>query len=244
MSDFLTFRSRRTCKCMAEWLVNYEAELLAVGEIKSSIDIYQLQGGAPKSGGTHTQGGAADIAQHSVRAARIGRQMGAAFFIRPYNWDNDGGGAHAHLVLNGCPHNGPARYQVAALNAGYNGLGRGGQGGRDTGPRTSIRWPLRTWEQGIAWQDARERTRRVNKKTKLRKQLRLAAVAATGGDRITLRKQLRLAAVAARSYKRFNVATKLWAMRWTYTRNNTAFKKMKPRKVASTLWDLRKRYTG
>lgn len=244
MSDFLTFRSRRTCKCMAEWLANYEEELLAVGEIKASVDIYQLQGGAPKSGGTHTQGGAADLEQHSTRAARIARHMGAAAFIRPKNWDNDGGGAHMHLVLVGCPHNGPARYQITALNAGFNGLGSGGMGGRDTGPRSGIRWPLVTWEQGIAWQDARASSRRVNKKTKLRKQLRLAAVAATGGDRVVLRKQLRLAAVAARSYGKFNVAAKLWSMRWTYTRNAPAFKKMKPRTIAATLWDLRKRYTG
>lgn len=244
MSDFLTFRSRKTCKCVAEWLPHYEAELIAAGVIKASVDIYQLQGGAPKSGGTHTAGGAIDLAQYSPLASRIARQMGAAHFPRPFNWDNDNGGAHGHLVLVGCPHNAPARYQIAALNEGFNGLGRGGRGGPDTGPRAGVRWPLRTWEQGIVWQNTQEASRRKNNKTRLRKQLRLAAVAATSGDRVLLRKQLRLAAVAARAYAKFNVATKLWAMRWAYTRNPAVFKKMKGRTVASTLWDLRKRYTG
>jgi hypothetical protein len=78
--------------------------------------------------------------------------MGAdATWHRPYNWDHARGMEHTHGVLRGCPHNGPARYQIAAVDAGYNGLGHLGHGARDNGPR-----PLshRTWEEGIAWAKA------------------------------------------------------------------------------------------
>ena len=75
--------------------------------------------------------------------------MGAdATWHRPYNWDGRGGMEHVHGALTGCPHNGPAAYQIAAVRAGYNGLGHLGHGAPDTGPR-----PLsgRTWQQGLAW---------------------------------------------------------------------------------------------
>lgn len=152
----IIFRGRPACTCLATWLPVYEAELLRRGVIKHSIDIYQLIGGSSKSAGTHINGGAYDIAQMSPTAIKIAREMGAAGFARPYNWDGDGGGAHQHGVLNGCPHNGPARYQIAALADGYNGLGRGGRGGRDTGPEPRR---LRTWQQGIAWAKAQDTTR-------------------------------------------------------------------------------------
>jgi hypothetical protein len=80
--------------------------------------------------------------------------MGAdATWHRPYNWDGDGGGEHVHRVLTGCPHNTPARYQIDAVRAGYNGLGHLGRGARDDGPR-----PLsgRTWREGIQWAKEQE----------------------------------------------------------------------------------------
>jgi hypothetical protein len=140
-----TFRGKPACTCLAQWLPAYEQVLLRRGVVKESIDIYQLIGGAKASAGTHSTGGAYDIAQVSAEAIRVAREMGAAAWHRPRNWDGKGGIAHQHGVLNGCPHNGPARYQITAYQAGKNGLAGGG---KDTGPRVM---PLRTWKQGITW---------------------------------------------------------------------------------------------
>jgi hypothetical protein len=58
---------------------------------------------------------------------------------------------HTHGVLAGCPHNYPARYQLTAVRAGYDGLGPTGRQGRDPlGPPKTYR----TWSQGKAWADA------------------------------------------------------------------------------------------
>lgn len=154
MGYVVDFRGRPACPCLAEWLPVYERALLLRGVIKASLDIYQLIGGAAASGGTHAEGGAADTGQTSDEAIYVARQMGAdACWHRPFNWDSDGGMEHTHLVLRGCPHNGPARYQIAAVDAGFNGLGAGGQQAPDDGPR-----PLshRTWREGIAWAHQQE----------------------------------------------------------------------------------------
>lgn len=141
-----TFRGFRACSCLAKWLPAYEKELLRRGLIRYNIDVFQLIGGNPKSGGTHLTGGAFDIAQSSDEAIKVARAMGAdATWRRPYNWDNRGGIEHTHGVLTGCPHNRPAAYQIADVRKGLNGLANRA---RDTGPR-----PLsgRTWQEGIAW---------------------------------------------------------------------------------------------
>ena len=145
------FRGKPACPCLAKWLAAYERELLKRGVIKHSLDIYQLIGSVAASSNTHSKGGAFDLGQTSDEAIWVARQMGAdATWHRPYNWDGRGGISHSHGVLRGCPHNFPARYQIDAVDAGYNGLGAGGRGGRDTGPR-----PLshRTWTQGIEWHE-------------------------------------------------------------------------------------------
>lgn len=143
------FRGKPACSCLLKWLPAYEAELLRRGLLKSNLDVWQLIGGAAASGGTHALGGCFDIAQTSREQIAIARQMGAdATWFRRYNWDGKGGMAHTHGVLRGCPHNGPARYQIAAVDQGYNGLGWMGRGGKDDGPRPLTR---RTWQQGIAW---------------------------------------------------------------------------------------------
>lgn len=133
------------CTCLKAWLTAYQNELLRRGIIKRSIDVFQLVGGATASAGTHSTGGAFDIAQTSREAIVVARQMGAdaTWHRMPPSFDH-----HTHGVLRGCPHNGPARYQLDAVDAGYNGLGDAGRGARDDGPR-----PLsgRTWKQGIAW---------------------------------------------------------------------------------------------
>lgn len=145
-----SFRGKPCCDCLAEWLPWYERVLLAKGIIRYSLDIYQLIGGVAASAGTHRTGGAFDVAQRSTAALRVARDMGAdADWWRRISQGFDI--EHAHGVLRGCPHNSPARYQISAVDAGYNGLGSGGRGGRDDGPR-----PLsgRTWQQGIVWAKA------------------------------------------------------------------------------------------
>lgn len=159
MSEFVIFRGRRACRCLAAWLPVYEAELIRVGEIKKSVDIAQLIGTYVKSGGTHVPGGAADIWQHSKRAVAIAEEMGAAAFARTAA---QGFAPHMHLVLKGCPHNAGGRYQIPAREAGFNGLGAGGRGGRD--PRGKIQ--LRSYQAGMRW--AKDREKQVSRKPKTR----------------------------------------------------------------------------
>lgn len=144
------FRGFPACPCLATWLPVYEAELQRREVLKGPLHIYQLIGTASASAGTHSQGGAFDVLDlPGTVDVEVARQMGAdATWSRPLNWDGHGGMPHIHGVLTGCPHNGPAHYQIDAVRAGYNGLGHLGRGARDTGPR-----PLsgRTWQQGIAW---------------------------------------------------------------------------------------------
>jgi len=143
------FRGLPACPCLASWIPAYEAELQRRGLLAGPIRLYQLIGGAAASGGTHADGGAYDTKYLGDAAIWVARQMGAdATWHRPYNWDGRGGMEHVHGVLTGCPHNGPAAYQIAAVDAGFNGLGLNGHGARDNGPR-----PLsgRTWEQGLEW---------------------------------------------------------------------------------------------
>lgn len=140
-----TLRGKPCCDCLAVWLPAYESELLARGVIKVSLDIFQLIGNAPASAGVHSTGGAFDIGQTSETAVWVARQMGAdATWARMWT-DN----IHTHGVLRGCPHNGPARYQIAAVDAGFDGTGTGGRGAPDDGPRPLSK---RTWQQGLEWQ--------------------------------------------------------------------------------------------
>jgi len=155
----LKFRGKPACACLIKWLPEFEKELLRRGLIKKSIDIYQLIGGAPKSGGTHLNGGCFDIAQRSDAVIAVAQEMGAVLFNRKYNWDGKGGMAHGHGVLIGCPHNYNAAYQITARQKGYNGLGSGGRGGRWDGPKAPSEW--RDWEEGIDWARAQRRSRPV-----------------------------------------------------------------------------------
>jgi hypothetical protein len=155
------FRGKPACTCLAAWLPAYERELIARGILPKSgaLTIYQLIGGAAASAGTHSTGGAFDLLDlPGGEDVAIARQMGAdATWLRPKDWDGKGGMAHIHGVLTGCPHNGPARYQIDAVVRGYNGLGRGGMASPDDGPL-----PLshRTWQQGLAWRREQIRLRR------------------------------------------------------------------------------------
>ncbi len=144
---FTLCEGRVACVCLATWLPAFERLAVRRGFVRHSIDIVQLTGTASASAGVHEQGGAWDIAQTSVGLAMLAREMGSAAWVRTaaYGWH---GGWHTHGVLVGCPHNGPARYQVLALRARRNGLGWMGLAGPDPHPAPSA-W--RTWTEGLAW---------------------------------------------------------------------------------------------
>lgn len=153
---YTTFRGFVSCECLAQWLPVYERLLKAKGLIKNSIDVWQLTGGAPASGGTHTKGGAYDLLyQTSPAHVAVAREMGSGAWGRVVSqgFTKD----HQHGCLYGCPHNGPALYQYTAMRNGFNGLGQAtsgrfagmwGYGHPDEYPDPSA-W--RTWRQGIAW---------------------------------------------------------------------------------------------
>lgn len=143
------FRGYPACECLVEWLPVYERLLQVRGVLQGPLRIYQLIGQASASANTHSEGGAFDICDllDGGVDVEVARQMGA-----DATWARTAAQGfstpHLHGVLTDCPHNGPARYQIDAVRAGCNGLGKGGRGGTDDGPR-----PLsgRTWRQGIAW---------------------------------------------------------------------------------------------
>jgi hypothetical protein len=143
----VNFRGFPACPCLATWLPAFEAELQRRGILAGPLHIYQLIGGAAASAGTHSQGGAFDLLDlPGDEDLVVARQMGA-----DATWSRgpaQGFTPHVHGVLTGCPHNGPAHYQIDAVKAGFNGLGHLGRGAPDDGPR-----PLsgRTWQQGLAW---------------------------------------------------------------------------------------------
>jgi hypothetical protein len=143
MTDFRGFPA---CECLAEWLPVYEAELQRRDLLAGNLPIYQLIGGAAASGGTHATGGAFDISDLvGDEDVWVARQMGA-----PATWARtraQGFTPHLHGVLRGCPHNGPARYQIADVENGWNGLA-GSSRALDDGPRPI---PGRDWREGIAW---------------------------------------------------------------------------------------------
>lgn len=142
-----TFRGFPACDCLVAWLPVYEAELQRRGQLAGDLPIFQLIGNAPASGGVHADGGAFDVSDLTGDAdVWVARQMGAdATWART---KAQGFTPHLHGVLRGCPHNWPARYQIDAVDDGFNGLGQNGHGGPDDGPRPLSK---RTWREGIAW---------------------------------------------------------------------------------------------
>lgn len=156
------FRGKPACECLREWIPVYEQELQELGILKGELNIFQLNGTAPESAGTHTGGAADFIDLPGGDEVLIAREMGApATWTRPFNWNGKNGIAHNHSILRGCPHNFGGRYQITAVEDGFNGLGTGGRGGPDTGPR-----PVspRTWQEGIAWARRQQKRRRQEAK--------------------------------------------------------------------------------
>ena len=146
---YALYKSRVTCACLAEWLPVLERMAIKRGIIKYELDLLQLTGGLKQSGNTHSQGGAFDVKQTGAAFVKLCREMGAPATWSRYNMPiGDNPNHHTHGVLSGCPHNSPARYQIAAQFARCNGLGFMGMGGKDPYPAV---WPRRTWQEGIEW---------------------------------------------------------------------------------------------
>lgn len=147
----VNFRGFRACPCQAAWLPVFEAEAQRRGFLVGPLPLAQLIGDAAASGNTHEKGGATDWwsgggVRDNDGLVWLARQMGAdATWARTAAQGFD---PHDHSVLTGCPHNGPARYQIDAVRADWNGLAGETSRAPDDGPR-----PLsgRTWQEGIKW---------------------------------------------------------------------------------------------
>lgn len=143
------------------WLTEFQAEAIRrtkaglKGYIRYGLDIFQVVGGAPRSGGTHLvdpdsdEACCIDFANTSFEMIRLARDMGAdATWKRPYNWDGRKGMAHGHINLRGLA-NRYANYQYnsrkSGVDYGKNGLANGG---KDTGPKPLSK---RTYKEGIDW---------------------------------------------------------------------------------------------
>lgn len=142
-----SYRGLPACSCLVEWCPAFER---AIGR---EVRWYQLAGDAEASAGYHRYGGSGDCAPLTEPELRVARNMGGAAWNRW--WSNN---YHAHIRLNGCPHNTIAQPQVTDLNAGRDGTGPlwDNAGTPDNGPRDGVRWPLRTWREGIRWAKEQE----------------------------------------------------------------------------------------
>ena len=137
------------CECLEAWWPVFTRLAVKQGLVKSQVDVAQgsYSTGVAASAGTHAGGGTVDLRQYTTPIVKLAREMGAAAWHRTVAQGFDS--AHCHLVLVGCPHNGPALYQVSAYLAGYNGLGYAGRKAKDDGPRGEF--VGRTYSQGITW---------------------------------------------------------------------------------------------
>lgn len=128
--------------------------LVAVVKADMGVDldtrIIQARGGAAASAGTHTDGAAIDVRVWSLTKAQrrrivlLARECGF-----PASWDRPwAGNEHLHLGADIPGVWTRVSYQVTAVKAGFNGLGSGGRGGGDDGPKPSA-W--RNTDTGAAW---------------------------------------------------------------------------------------------
>lgn len=142
----------RGCRHMAVWLPLFSELCRLEGLVRSHLDVTQVAGDYEKSGGTHREGTAADVAQDAERVSELAREAGApASWPRGESYGQPSMRRHSHLALD-CPCPSGADYQITAVKAGYNGLGTGGRGGKDYIRRPSV-W--RNYETGVAWMRAR-----------------------------------------------------------------------------------------
>lgn len=136
------------CTCMKEFLTYAQQLAIKKGLLKQGFDVWQLTGSAAASAGTHEQGGAFDLLlQTSDAWVKFFRDLGATATWRRTTAQGFTK-QHLHGVLNGCPHNAPARYQVTEQKSGPPAGGGDGLTGTrpDYHPDPS---PYRTWQQGV-----------------------------------------------------------------------------------------------
>ena len=137
------------CPHMAQWWPVFTA--LVKQRFGVSLEILQAAGSYSKSGATHVEGTSVDWRTWRFTPAvvngivALAREMGAR--ATWYRTKAQGFDPHVHMALD-CPCRSGADYQTAAVDAGYNGLGKNGRGGKDTHPAPSTR---RDYKAGIAW---------------------------------------------------------------------------------------------
>ena len=137
------------CPHMAQWWPVFTA--LVKQRFGVSLEILQAAGSYSKSGATHVEGTSVDWRTWRFTLAvvngivALAREMGAR--ATWYRTKAQGFDPHVHMALD-CPCRSGADYQTAAVDAGYNGLGARGRGGKDTHPAPSTR---RDYKAGIAW---------------------------------------------------------------------------------------------
>lgn len=137
------------CPHMAQWWPVFTA--LVKQRFGVSLEILQAAGSYSKSGATHVEGTSIDWRTWRFTPAvvndivALAREMGAR--ATWYRTKAQGFDPHVHMALD-CPCRSGADYQTAAVDAGYNGLGARGRGGKDTHPAPSTR---RDHKAGIAW---------------------------------------------------------------------------------------------
>ena len=137
------------CPHMAQWWPVFTR--LVKDRFGVSLEILQAAGSYSKSGATHVEGTSIDWRTWRFTLAvvngivALAREMGAR--ATWYRTKAQGFDPHVHMALD-CPCRSGADYQTAAVDAGYNGLGARGRGGKDTHPAPSTR---RDYKAGIAW---------------------------------------------------------------------------------------------
>lgn len=114
------------CACMAATLPKVEDDMLRLGLIKFSLDVFQWAynpGKVAASANTHDRGGVIDVGQYTLEQRRVWAKWGIMMFPRThaFGWT---GGEHGHGVWVGCPHQVEyVQWQVKSGLAGGDGLG-------------------------------------------------------------------------------------------------------------------------
>lgn len=139
-SNKVWFRVGWTCPHLKAVLESAETEMLLKGELADHLDIYQLQGGAAASAGTHSLPGAADLGQTSDAQIDTLRRNGGDFQRRT---PAQGFILHAHGFAQGCTCGSPGLLaQKRQWNNRQNGL-------VSHGPIEG-RWPTKNWKTAVA----------------------------------------------------------------------------------------------
>nr|DAT51182.1 MAG TPA: signaling protein [Caudoviricetes sp.] len=116
------------------WALWKQAVARDLPDIK--LVIIQAAGNASASAGTHADGWAIDLQTWHLSGSQIERLVAHARRYGAsgtwYRTSAQGFDPHIHAALDPGSGYTNSSYQIAAVRDGYNGLGRGGRGGRDT----------------------------------------------------------------------------------------------------------------